>query len=94
MLRCRYRLAKHLGSGRERGVSTQEEFDKRYVTSAEICVDLSVSRVSVFNRRKAGELPDPIVVRTPGRIHMLLWERDKIAPHLERWRQQLAERRA
>lgn len=74
-------------------MSAQEEFDKQYVTSAEICVDLSVSRVSVFNRRRAGHLPDAVEVRTAGRIHLLLWARGAVAPHLEQWRQQLAQQR-
>jgi hypothetical protein len=68
----------------------QEEFDERYVTSAEVCIDMGVTRSSVFNRRRAGGLPGAIEVRTrDGGIHLLLWVRSDVAPHLERWRAQL-----
>jgi hypothetical protein len=73
----------------------QEEFDSRYVTSTEVCVDLGVTRASVLNRRRTGNLPDAIEVRTrDGSIHLLLWERDRIGPHLEAWRRQLRRRAA
>jgi hypothetical protein len=71
----------------------QEDFDSKYVTSTELCVDLDVTRSSIFNRRKAGGLPGAIEVRTrDGSIHLLLWLREEIAPHLEQWRAQLRKR--
>jgi hypothetical protein len=73
----------------------QEQFDAKYVASTEICVDLGVSRSSVFNRRKAGGLPGAIEVRTrDGSIHLLLWVREDIAPYIEQWRCQLRRRAA
>lgn len=61
----------------------------------ELCVDLDVTRSSILNRRRAGHLPGAIEVKTrDGGIHLLLWVRDDIAPHLEQWRDQLARRSA
>lgn len=70
-------------------MSAQDEFDHKYVTSAEICVDLGVSRVSLFNRRKAGHLPDAIEVRSANRIHLFIWNREQIAPFIAQWQAQL-----
>jgi hypothetical protein len=73
----------------------QEVFDSKYVATPEICVDLGVTRSSVFNRRKAGGLPGAIEVRTrDGSIHLLIWVRKEVSPHLERWRAQLKKRTA
>jgi hypothetical protein len=73
----------------------QEAFDVKYVASPEICVDLGVTRSSVFNRRRAGGLPGAIEVRTrDGSIHLLLWVREDVAPYLEQWRAQLRKRGA
>jgi hypothetical protein len=73
----------------------QETFDDKYVTSTEICVDLDVTRSSILNRRRAGCLPDAIELRKrDGGIHMLIWERTLIAPHLDEWRKQLQRRGA
>ncbi len=73
----------------------QDDFDARYVTSSELCIDLGVTRASVTNRRAAGGLPGAIEVRTrDGSIHLLLWVREDIAPHLERWRSQIRRRPA
>jgi hypothetical protein len=76
-------------------LTAQEEFDDRYVTSAEICVDMGVTRSSVVNRRKAGGLPGAIEIKTrDGGIHLLIWVRADVAPHLEAWRSQLRQRSA
>jgi hypothetical protein len=73
----------------------QEDFDSKYVASPEICVDLGVSRSSILNRRRAGGLPGAIEVKTRnGGIHLLIWVRSDVAPHLEEWRQQLSRRGA
>jgi hypothetical protein len=73
----------------------QEDFDGKYVTSMEVCVDLGVTRSSVLNRRRAGRLPGAIEVRTrDGSLHLLLWIREDVAPHLDDWRRTLRGRRA
>jgi hypothetical protein len=75
-------------------VSAQLEFDTKYVSSTELCRDLGVTRASIVNRRRVGGLPDPVVINRPdGSPHVVLWVRSAIAPHLERWRAELAERR-
>jgi hypothetical protein len=73
----------------------QEDFDDRYVTSMEVCVDLDVSRSSVLNRIRAGGLPGVIEVKTrDGGVHLFLWVREDVAPHLEAWRCSLRKRGA
>jgi hypothetical protein len=73
----------------------QEQFDDKYVTSMEVCVDLDVTRSSILNRRRAGGLPGAIEVKTrDGGIHLFLWVRTDIAPHLDQWREELRKRGA
>ncbi len=99
MLRYALAAVKQLGQHWIKGSAVQrtpqQDFDDKYVTSMEICIDLDVSRSSVLNRRRAGGLPDAIEVRTrDGGLHLLLWCREDIAPHLETWRTQMRKRPA
>lgn len=75
-------------------MSPQEEFNAKYVTSTELCQELGISRSSLANRRTAGGLPGAIDVPRPdGTAHVVLWLRDQVAPHVEAYRAQLAQRR-
>ena len=70
--------------------TAQARFDRRYITSSEIGERLQVSRPAIHFRRKAGLLPDPIVVHGN---QLQMWERDAIEPHLVEWEKSLTERR-
>lgn len=75
-------------------MDAQQEFDAKYVSSTELCRDLGVTRASIVNARRRGVLPEPVQVNRPdGSPHVMLWLREAIAPHLEKWRAELAERR-
>lgn len=68
----------------------QKRFDEVYITGHEICEMFNVPRSTVFNARKRGLLPDPIVV--PG-CKSFIWERAKIADNLAAWKISLQSRR-
>lgn len=64
----------------------QERFDQMYITSSEIAQRLKVTRPAIHFRRKAGLLPNGIVVTGN---QLFIWERDFIEPHLKKWEEQL-----
>lgn len=75
-------------------MNAQQEFDSKYVSSTELCEDLGVTRATIVNARRRGALPEPVRVNRPdGSPHVMLWLREEVAPYLERWRAELAERR-
>lgn len=63
--------------------TAQQRFNKMYISSAEICRDLGVTRPSVMNARKRGQLPDPIFVDEHA---ICIWEREPLQPFLRAWR--------
>ena len=71
-------------------MTPQEEFDAMYITSAEICEQLGITRTAVGNGRKRGLLPDPIVVNG---AQILIWKRATVARYLEAWKINLQARR-
>jgi hypothetical protein len=71
--------------------TAQQRFDRLYITSTEICIDLGVARPSIMQARKRGLLPDPIFVND-GTI--CIWERDAVKPKLDAWRLMLDVRRS
>jgi hypothetical protein len=71
-------------------VSAQERFNEAYITSSEICQELEVTRPAIHFRRKAGLLPDAIIVTGQ---QLVLWERDKVKPFIDQWRTQLLAKR-
>lgn len=68
----------------------QQRFARLYITSAEICRALGVSRPAVMDAAKRGLLPAPIVISSTS-PHV--WERDTVAPALDAWRIMLGARR-
>jgi hypothetical protein len=60
----------------------QRAFDERYITAAEICTTLGVSRTAVLGARQRGLLPEPINVND-GMLY--IWERATVAPYLDAW---------
>lgn len=74
-------------------MTAQEEFDAKYVSSTELCRDLGVSRMAVMKARSRGALPEPVRVNRPnGDPHIMLWDREELAPYLDRWRAELEGR--
>jgi hypothetical protein len=97
-MRCEslgWQLAQRLGVP----VTDQEEFDKTYISSTEICHILDVSRATIVTARKRGKLPEPICVQRPGgseqgQAQILLWKRARLEPIIADWRLELASWRA
>lgn len=68
----------------------QQEFDSKYITSAQIMQDLNINRTNLLYARRTGKLPEPIVVND-GRL--FIWVRDEIAPYLAAWQFMLKAKR-
>jgi len=60
-------------------MTAQEEFDKLYVTSSEICRVAGISRLRVMVDKQRGKLPEPIEING-GQI--TVWRRVDVAPYL------------
>jgi hypothetical protein len=77
-------------------VTAQIEFDKKYITSTELCRDLGVTRATLVNGRRRGALPSNYIEikRRNGDPHVILWLRDEAMPFVERWKVELAAGRA
>ncbi|MAS67328.1 MAG: hypothetical protein CMK82_11110 [Pseudomonadales bacterium] len=74
-------------------VSAQIEFDKKYITTTEVCLLLKVHRTTVLLALRTGRLPEAVTIRRPnGEPQIMLWERDAIAPYLAEWSKARAER--
>ena len=71
-------------------MQAQADFDQKYVSSTELCQVLGVTREGLRTGRRRRGLPDPIKLERPdGGVLVMLWEREVIQPHVDRW---LAER--
>lgn len=70
---------------------SQEEFDKKYITSTEIAKSLNVSRASVCNAVSRGLLPEPVTLNNGS---MTIFVREKVTPFVEAWRRVLDVKRA
>lgn len=64
----------------------QDEFNAKYITAKEIAETVGVSRAAVSTAITTERLPKPFYV---GTSTVQLWERDKIQPHLDSWKQSL-----
>ena len=74
-------------------MSAQLEFDKKYISSTEVCQQLGVHRTTVLLALRTGRLPDPIVLRRPnGTPQIMLWERASMLPALAEWSKAREER--
>ena len=71
-------------------MSAQKEFDKKYITSSEICNTLDDCRTTILQARRSGRLPDGISV---GEGQLYLWERAVVTPYLNAWKLLLDVRR-
>lgn len=68
----------------------QINFSAKYISSAEICKRLNVSRSTVVYARKCGLLPEPIQLND---FNYYLWEREQLEPFLTAWAYTLQIRR-
>lgn len=74
-------------------MSAQEEFDKKYMSTTEVCLQLKVHRTTVLLALRTGRLPDAIVLRRPnGEPQVMIWERETIQPYLTEWAANRAQR--
>ena len=74
--------------------TAQEEFDRTYITSTEICAELGVTRSTVLSGNKRGLLPEPIRINRPAQgAHIVLWKRETVRPFLAAWKIALQSRR-
>lgn len=75
-------------------MSAQEEFDKKYVTSRELCERLGVTRATLVNGRRRGDLPEQVQIDRPnGEPHVMFWLRAEAEPYVLRWEERLAAQR-
>lgn len=68
----------------------QEEFDTKYISSGEIVRRLEISRVTLFNARKSGIIPDPITLASG---NCYLWLRSELEPILRTWQARINAKR-
>ena len=69
-------------------MSQQEAFEREYVTSAEVCRRVGVTRSALPAAKTKGWLPEPIVVEN--QFH--LWRREIVEPYIETWAKRRKER--
>jgi predicted DNA-binding transcriptional regulator AlpA len=72
--------------------TAQEEFDKTYITSREICQYLNINRSTIVQGKQRGLLPEPILI-DGGSGQVQLWKRSEVMPYLDAWRINLKARR-
>lgn len=65
-------------------MTPQEKFNSLYISSAEICQMLGITRGGLVLAKKKGILPDPIMI-PGGQIH--IWDREEVMPALTQWHQ-------
>ena len=66
----------------------QSEFDRLYITSAEVCDIMRVSRVALFAAYKNGRIPEPIRMYIKGNSSAL-WKRETLMPYIYAWYKKL-----
>lgn len=71
-------------------MTAQEEFDKTYITSSEICRELGIHRATIVQGRKRGRLPEPITLNGD---QLMIWKREVVRPYLDDWKASLQARR-
>lgn len=74
----------------EMQTNPQQDFDRDYITSSEICNELGVTRPAIHFRRKAGLLPGAIQVYGQ---QLLIWKRADIQPWLDEWKTSIQAKR-
>ncbi len=62
-------------------MTNQEQFDKMYVTSSEICRRVGVTRAAVIQARAKNFLPEPIILEGT----LSLWKREDVEGQIVLW---------
>jgi hypothetical protein len=71
-------------------LAAQVEFDRKYISSTELCKELGVTRATLVNGRRRGALPEPVRINRPnGDAHVMLWLRDEVKPYVDTWKVEL-----
>lgn len=70
--------------------TAQKIFDGKYITAADICKIIDVSRTALKYAMDRGDIPKPIHV---SRNSLMIWERITIQPYIEAWKENLEARR-
>lgn len=65
--------------------AAQINFDKLYITSAEIASEVGVTRPAVLYARQRGTLPDAISV---GEERIYIWVRETVRPYIDAWKRE------
>lgn len=68
----------------------QTKFNETYITASEMCERLKITRTSLLQARRRGQLPNPIDVCQQ---RIFVWERKAVEPYLDAWEQILKIRR-
>lgn len=76
----------------ENNQTAQNRFNERYITSAEICKQLGVTRTSVLYARRRGKLPNSISL-CGHENGICFWEREEVKPALAAWQSELNQRK-
>ncbi len=70
--------------------TSQQRFDRLYISGTEICTRLQINRTSLSYARARGYLPDPVEINNN---QITLWERNVIEPYLCKWESELSQRK-
>lgn len=68
----------------------REDFHRKYITSAEICKEVGVSKMSLMWARNSGWLPGEIFIQAGS---VLIWERDWIRSFIDAWKEDREKQR-
>ena len=72
-------------------MNAQQEFDRKYITSTEVCTSLGIERSTLLLAIRGGRFPEGITVNRPnGATLMRLWERESVTSLIRDWHTTLA----
>jgi hypothetical protein len=72
-------------------VSSQLQFDNKYITASEITKELGISRAGFLYGRRRGILPEPIIANEG---HLMMWERTpEILAAIASWKDAINSRK-
>lgn len=70
----------------------QQEFNRTYISAAEITKELGISRAGFLYGRRSGKLPEPIVANEG---HLVMWPRTpEILAMVASWKEAIDSRKA